>query len=398
MIYAGTAARPLLLSGLSVAVLTVVTALCLGWWPDALADLPLQVRNKDFANYWMAGKLSLGGSAELLFGPPHAYFDAMKSVFGADYPWHNWSYPPHAVLFLLPLGGLDFLPAMALFLGLTLALYLVALATLEARWSPMAVLLLIPFVVANLVSTQNGFLTTALMIAGLSLRARNPVLAGVLLGILTFKPQLGFLLPILLIAEGRWSAIFSAAATTVLLFAVSLLIFGIDSWTDYFAFIAPYQTEVMNTLGGDFPFMMGSAFGSARSYGLSAETAFLLHLPFAAAGICLFALSLWKIADFHARAFATLLASLIITPYSVAYDFGAVATFAALWPVAARHEATPSYLRIPLLLVATLPIVMLPLGKVGLPLTPIVLLAALGGLLASEGAFRRPSPPSPAMR
>ena len=395
---ARTAARPFLLSGLLIAVLAAIAALCFEWLPYEPADLPLQLRNKDFANYWMAGKLSLEGRPNLLFGSPQAYFEAMKSVFGNDYPWHNWSYPPHAALFLVPLGLLDFLPAMALFLGLTLALYLVALSTFGARLSPMAGLLLLPFVVANLIATQNGFLTAALLIAGLSLRDGNPVLAGVLFGILTFKPQLGFLLPILLIVEGRWRLVASAALTTALLVLASLLVFGASSWQGYFAIVAPYQTEVMNTLGGDFPFMMGSAFGAARSYGLAAEAALLVHLPFAAAGAALFALALRRIADFHARAFATLLATLLISPYSAAYDFGAAATFAALWPVAIHKEVAASYLRISMLLVAILPVAMLPLGQVGLPLTPVVLLAALCALLASEGAFRRPSRPNPATR
>lgn len=396
--FTGTAARSLLVAGLLVSVATAIAAVCATWWPYSPSDLPLQLRNKDFANYWMAGRLTLESNTAVLFGLPDRYFDAMKAVFGADYPWHNWSYPPHAVLWLIPLGLAPFLPAMVLFLGLTLALYLVALATLQARWTPMSALLLLPFIAGNLVATQNGFLTTALMIAGLALRARNPILAGVILGILTFKPQLGFLLPILLVVEGRWRVILSAAATAFLLFAISVVVFGLGSWMDYFAFVAPYQTEVMNKLGGDFPLMMGSAFGAARGYGLDAPAALLIHLPFAAIGIVLFAIGLWKVTDFHARAFITLLASLIITPYSVSYDFGAVATFAALWPIATREDVTPPPLRIPLLLVAMLPIVMLPIGKIGLPLAPLVLIAALFALLASQQAFRRPSPPSPAMR
>jgi hypothetical protein len=393
---AGTAVRVLLLSGLLVSAAAIAAAFYLGSWPSSPIGLPLQVVNKDFANYWMAGQLASSGRAELLFGPQHAYFDAMKSVFGADYPWHNWSYPPHAVLLLLPLGLLNFLPAMALFLGATLAFYLCALATVPAKWSPMSAILLLPFVIANLVAVQNGFLTTALMVGGLSLRAPRPVLAGILFGILTFKPQLGLLLPIMLIIEGRWRVIASAALTAAALFLVSLPAFGMSGWQNYLFFVAPYQTEVMNTLGGDFPFMMGSAFGSARSYGLTAGTALLVHLPFAAAGIALFGFSLVKVANVHARSFAMLLASLIITPYSVAYDFGAVATFAALWPIATGEQRMSGSLRIPILLVAMLPIAMLPLGQAGLPVTPLILLAALIGLLAGEGAFRRPSLPSPA--
>lgn len=390
-----TAVRSLIVSGLLVAVVAIAAAVVLAAQQYSLAELPFQLRNKDFANYWIAARLAVEGRAMQLFGPPAAYFEEMKALFGADYPWHNWSYPPHAALLLMPLGLIDYLPGMALFLGVTLALYLIALATLEARWSPMAVILILPFITANLASTQNGFLTTGLLVAGLALRARNPVLAGMLFGVLTFKPQLGFLLPILLIAEWRWRVIVSATVTAAALVLMSVLAFGFESWTGYFRFVTPYQTEIMNTFGGDFPFMMGSAFGSARSYGLPWNTALLVHLPFAAAGLALFGWSLWAIRDLQARAFSLLLATLIVTPYSVAYDFGAVATFAALWPIAARMDLPQLPLRLSLVAVTILPVVVLPLGKAGLPLTPVVLLVSLVALLASEGAFRQPFQPSP---
>jgi hypothetical protein len=62
--------------------------------------------NRDFANYWIAGKLILGGETADLFGPQPQYFRHLTDAFGRDYPWHNWSYPPHYLLFLWPLGWL----------------------------------------------------------------------------------------------------------------------------------------------------------------------------------------------------------------------------------------------------------------------------------------------------
>jgi hypothetical protein len=367
---------------------TVAIAVLLGIAAPRIDSLPLQVKNKDFANYWMAGRLALSGDGPTLFGKPAEYFEAMRAVFGADYPWHNWSYPPHAVLFLLPLGMLGFLPAMAIFLGLTLTLYVLAVQSLRPHWSPIAGILLLPFIVANLVATQNGFLTAALTIGGLALRGRAPVAAGIMFGLLTFKPQLGFLLPVLLLCERRWLVIAVAAVTAIVLVLVSVMAFGMESWIDYIRYVAPYQTEVMNNLGGDFPRMMGSTFGSARSLGLDAATAMWLHLPFAAAGFVLLLFGLWRLEDFHARAFVTLIATMLIVPYSVAYDFGAVATYAALWPID-RGRPQPGLLtRLPLILTAVLPIAMLPMGQAGLPLTPFILLAAMTMLLAERGALR----------
>ena len=54
---------------------------------------------------------------------------------------------------------------------------------------------------------QNGFLTAALIGGTLGLLERRPALAGVCLGLLTYKPQFGLLFPIVLIADRRWRTI-----------------------------------------------------------------------------------------------------------------------------------------------------------------------------------------------
>lgn len=370
----------------AIVVLTVLCAIGLQIIDIPIDALPFQLKNKDFANYWLGGKLGLSGESFILFGDPQLYFERMKAIFGADYPWHNWSYPPHAVLLLLPLGLMSFLPAMALFLGLTLALYILAIGALPARWTPIGVILLVPFLVANLVATQNGFLTGALMVGGLALRDRRPWLAGILFGLLTFKPQLGVLLAVLLLCERQWRVIGAAVLTSALLVLVSIAVFGADSWRDFYLNIVPQQTETMNTLGGAFPHMMTSAFGAARSLGYGAALAMKAHLPFAAMGAVLFGLSLFRLRDASARAFSMLLASFLIVPYSVAYDLGALAAFAALWPLGDR-PAPSQPLRILLILVAVLPIAMLPLGQAGLPITPILLLATYILLLQAESVF-----------
>lgn len=376
--------RPLILI-LTVVIIAAAAAMALTFSSPPVDLLPFQVKNKDFANYWMAGHLMLDGHGSVIFGKPDNYFAAMKTVFGADYPPHNWSYPPHAVLFLLPLGLFGYMPAMALFLGFTLSLYLLAVQSLRPSWTLVAAILLTPFIVGNLVATQNGFLTAALMVGGLALRDRKPVMAGILFGLLTFKPQLGLLLPLLLIYERRWAVIAATAATTIVLVVLSILAFGPQSWSDYVRYIVPKQTDIMNTFGGDFPHMIGSAFGSARSLGLDAASAMRIHLPFALVGFALFLLSLWRLSSPQSRAFAMLIANMLVVPYSVAYDFGALATFAALWPLDRQQPLPALPLRLSLILVAILPIGMLPLGQAGLPLTPLILLAAFATLLSDEG-------------
>ena len=83
--------------------------------------------NKDFANYWAAGQLIRSGEALDLFGPHEGYFRHLKGFFGQDYPWHDWSYPPHFLLALWPLGYVSYEWGALLFLAATLALFLLAL-------------------------------------------------------------------------------------------------------------------------------------------------------------------------------------------------------------------------------------------------------------------------------
>ena len=70
----------------------------------------------------------------------------------------------------------------------------------------------------------------ALLVAGFRALPQRPVLGGVLLGLLSFKPQFCLLVPIALIAAAQWRALAAAAASAALLAAASALIFGLDIW------------------------------------------------------------------------------------------------------------------------------------------------------------------------
>ncbi|MEI9964478.1 MAG: glycosyltransferase family 87 protein [Caulobacteraceae bacterium] len=75
---------------------------------------------------------------------------------------------------------------------------------------------------------------------------RRPILAGVLLGALCYKPQFGLLLPIALAAGGRWRTILSAGATVIALVLLSVAAFGVDAWTA-FLHAAPFHRYLLET-------------------------------------------------------------------------------------------------------------------------------------------------------
>lgn len=240
------------LSAVAIAA-TLVAVLCLLLVSPAARAPTLLWTDKDFANYWIASRLALDGRGLDVFGPQDAYLAHLRAVFGADYPWRNWSYPPHYLLLILPLSLLSYKAALILFLLITFLLLCAAIRLVCRRPAPWQILLLLPAIATNGLPVQNGYILSALLLAGLTLRDKRPVLAGICFGLLTIKPQLGVLLPFLLLRERQWRTVASACATTVVLGLLSLALFGADAWSGYVANVVPYQAHVMREIEGLFP-------------------------------------------------------------------------------------------------------------------------------------------------
>jgi hypothetical protein len=352
--------------------------------------LSLRWTDKDFANYWVAARLAIEGHAGTVLGPPAAYLAHMRSLFGADYPWHAWSYPPHYLLLMLPLALLPYKAALLSFVTATFLLLCAALRLVCPRPRWWQILLLLPPVLTNAIAAQNGFLLSALMLAGLSLRDRRPILAGLCFGLLTVKPQLGVLLPLLLLFERQWMVIASAGLAASTLAALSAALFGVEAWTGYIEEIVPYQALVMREAEGIFLHMMPTVYGSVRSLGGEAASAFAAHLPFALAALALYGVSLPRLARPDMRAASTLFATTLAVPYLLNYDLVALLAAAVLW---SGREPLSSPWRSILAGLSLTPMIMPGLGLFGAPIAPAVILVAWLGLLHQAGGLPWPARP-----
>ena len=85
-------------------------------------------------------------------------------------------------------------------------------------------------VLTNTLVGQNGFLTASLIGGALYLMPMRPVLSGICLGLLSYKPQYGLLFPLVQIAASQWTVFATAAFVAVALAALSWLAFGTESW------------------------------------------------------------------------------------------------------------------------------------------------------------------------
>lgn len=187
----------------------------------------------DFLSFWTASKLALNGHAGEVYRPL-AHAAAERAAFrGADLGYSAFFYPPPFLLICLPLALLPYLGALAAWLGATGALCWLVLRRWLDRSVSMLAAFAFPATFSNLGHGQNAFLSTALFGAGGLMLASRPFVAGLCFGALVFKPHLGLLIPIALLAGGRWRAIAGAAVSAVGLAIICALMFGIDIWRGF---------------------------------------------------------------------------------------------------------------------------------------------------------------------
>ncbi|TPI12283.1 DUF2029 domain-containing protein [Mesorhizobium sp. B4-1-3] len=373
---------------LFVFAVTSIAAVALAW-PVGNAivapGLDPNLADKDFANYWLASRLLLSGKVQDLFGPWNVYFGHLREAFGSGYPWHNWSYPPHFLFLIWPLGFFGYETALLLFLTTTGVAFLIAYRAFIGERGLIAWVAAMPFMVLNFWAAQNGYLCAALALGALALREKRPIVAGILLGLLTTKPQLGLLFPFLLVAERRWSVIASAVITTLLLVVASAAVFGLDSWRGYIQNVVPYQNAVMGQLRGLFLAMMPSVYGALRNWDFGPDLALMLHLAVALPAALVVITAFFRVKDARNHDILLLVATFIITPYALTYDLGLLA--GALGLMGSRNPPSPeSGARLSIVTFAMLlPLAMIHFGLLKIPLATVVLFALFFVALRDAG-------------
>src|SRR5208282_3895820 len=161
-------------------------------------------------------------------------------------------YPPTFLFVAAALAMLPYLVAAGVWLLATLAAYAATLGGMLGGRTGIFFALGFPAVLRNVTAGQNGFLTAALIGGTLGLLQRRPALAGICLGLLTYKPQFGLLFPLILIADRRWLTIVLAAAVAIGLAALSWLAFGSASWAAFAHWLPITSHQILGEGHADF--------------------------------------------------------------------------------------------------------------------------------------------------
>jgi len=174
-------------------------------------------------------------------------------------------------------------------------------------------------VFSNMLVGQNGFLTAALIGGTLYLLPVRPVLAGICLGLLSYKPQYGVLFPLVLIAAGQWRAFTSAAVTVIVLGLASTLAFGIDAWKAFFHWL-PTMSQTFLSDGRAPWWKLQSLYAMLRLFGVAEQPAWAVHWVFTAS-VATTLVMMWRSrVPYTLKAAALAAGTLLITPYLFMYD------------------------------------------------------------------------------
>ena len=241
--------------------------------------------------------------------------------------YYGWHYPPTFLFVAAALATLPFLAAAIVSLVATLAAYVAAMAGILGR-TGIFVALGFPAALWNVTAGQNGFLTAALIGGTLGLLERRPALAGICLGLLTYKPQFGLLFPLVLIADRRWLTIAVAAAVAPRSPRCHGSLSAAASWEAFAHWLPITSHEILGEGHADFG-RLQSLFGLVRAHGGSEPLAWTVQAIGSlavAAGVTL----LWRSrAPFDLKAAALAAGTLVVTPYVYMYDLVVLAVAVA---------------------------------------------------------------------
>ena len=316
----------------------------------------------DFLAVWSAGGLAHSGMALAAYDP-YLQHAAEAAAAGHDFKGAlGWPYPPFFLLVAAGLSCLGYAWAFVAWAGGTMAFYAATAGAIANRRTAILFALAAPWTLVALFVGQNGFFTAALVGLVLLNLERRQIMSGILLGLLTYKPQFGLLFPLALAISGHWRAFVMASLTALFLIALSNAVYGPATFAA-FLHLLPQTAQTLLDEGAVGWSKLQSVYGLARWLGLSSTAGWtaqaMVTLACATAVI-----RLWRSgAAYELKAAGLTAAALLATPYLFVYDLPVLAVaIAFLYRDRAFDRIEVAGLGLALLCVAAFALVPAPTG------------------------------------
>jgi hypothetical protein len=347
-----------------------ILALCL-WsvylWNMAtpgLLDRSANLKGTDFLHFYTLGSLALAHrGADLYNLQAQSALSTQRVRAGIVYlPL----YPPQVSLFLAPLGHLNYAFALLVWLCFSSLIYFLccysvwrSCPTLRSHGLTVLILALAFPAFWHLIAWgQTSALALACFtLAYFALRVQREFLAGLALGCLIFKPQLGIAAAIVFLLTLRWKIIAGALLSSAAQLTAAWLYYGSDSLRDWMHTLLnlpnllplleprPYQTHSLRTF-----WTMLIPWPSAS---------LMLYLS-SALLVAVLTIQCWQsILPMQLRYSALLLATVLLAPHLTVYDLVILAPAFLLisdWVVAQPEDRITTTLKLLLYLAFALPL------------------------------------------
>jgi alpha-1,2-mannosyltransferase len=335
----------------------------------------------DFVDPYAASVAALAGDPASVYDIRRQHARQAAVTEGKDTGVLGFHYPPMFLLLVLPLAMLPYVASWVVFEVVTLCGYLAVLRRIAPVSAGLWLAIAFPAVIINFMCGQNGFLTTALLGGGLLLLDRRPLLAGVALGLMVYKPQFAILVPFALMAARQWRVLIATAISTVVFMTASLVVFGSQVWRAFIHSTAFTRKVVLEHGAINFATLQ-STFGAVRMWGAGIDTAYFLHgvvALYAAAAV----VWVWqRDRPFALKAASLAVGSLMVSPYVLQYDLVLLALPIAWLAMEGFQRGFLPYEKIVLAMAWVLPRISLPLSQgARVPFAPFVIIALMTMIL-----------------
>ena len=302
------------------------------WIPKLWGESPVSYKiNKyigtEFRMFWTGSYMALHGELSNIYN--NDKFEAAEMRLTGTEKGHVWLYPPPFLFMVLPLSLLPYLPSLALWLAVTLSCYLLILRRICPQPHVIFWMVFFPGIASNFLVGHNGFLSGMLLGGGLLFINSSPVLSGIFFGLSFYKPQLGVLIPLALLAGRRWNILGLTASSAAGIGIASALIFGPNTWIEFWRNL-PIAAKLT-----DIPWFwdrMPTIYAAARAAGSGTLIAWTLQ-GIMMLGVMAGVYWVWSGKDRPAsRASILILGILLFTRYAFIYDYAILAIpLAWLW-------------------------------------------------------------------
>ncbi len=280
----------------------------------------------DYMAFWSAGRAALDGHAHEIHDRVMLW-QVQQAVAPAVKFYAPWNSPPTFLMIVCVLALLPYPVSGAVFLISTTALFGFAIRRFLPDTRALILPLTSPTVIYQTATIQVGMLIAGINALAIRWLDKRPHLAGALIGFLAIKPHIALLWPLFLALTGRWRVFISAAVTALAFVVVAGLIFGFDTYLNWFESLT-YSQQLISGQRITTP-----AYASlyANLLGMHAPQALAigLHAASAIAGVII-ACIVFRKGDVLLGGAALCAATLLVSPYLFFYDFTTLLVGAAL--------------------------------------------------------------------